>query len=198
MINERITRHCHYMDNYYSYTLLLLGHQDTCTSAYGILSLFHCHPYRPTGTLSTVVHLDIGYTGYRYCMQLSCSSWTRLTITYDRRVHEYSEYHHDRLISSLHGCTDHCYYMHYHRDITRIIATHRCSTGTRRDQCTDYRISYYCYHYVMFTYHCYTCMSCFHIPVTHAYMVSLFLSYGSLFLLHVLLFHVIPVFMFYD
>ena len=85
--------------------------------------------------------------------------------------------------------------MHYHRDITRILATHRCSTGTRIDQCTDYRISYYCYRYVMFTYHCYTCMSCFHIPVTHACMVSLFLSYGFPFILHV--FHV-TVFMLYD
>ena len=85
--------------------------------------------------------------------------------------------------------------MHYHRDITRIIATHRCSTGTRIDQCTDYRISYYCYRYVMFTYHCYTCMSCFHIPVTHACMISFFLSYGFPFILHV--FHV-TVFMLYD
>ena len=39
--------------------------------------------------------------------------------------------------------------------------------------------------HVMFTYHCYTCMSRFHIPVTHACMVSLVLSYGSPFLLHV-------------
>ena len=52
--------------------------------------------------------------------------------------------------------------------------------------------------YVMFSYHCYTCMSCLHIPVTHACMVSLFLSYGSSFILHVLLFHVIPVFLLYD
>ena len=37
-----------------------------------------------------------------------------------------------------------------------------------------------------------------HITVTHACMVFLFLSYGSLFLLHVLLFHVIPVFLLYD
>ena len=36
-----------------------------------------------------------------------------------------------------------------------------------------------------------------HITVTHAYMVSLFLSYGSPFILHILLFHV-TVFMLYD
>ena len=49
----------------------------------------------------------------------------------------------------------------------------------------------------MFTYHCYTCMSCFYIPVTHAYMVPLFLSHELPFILHVLLFHVIPVFLLY-
>jgi len=47
--------------------------------------------------------------------------------------------------------------------------THRCYTGTRLDQCTDYRISYY----VMFTYHCYTCMLCLHITVTYACHVSI-------------------------
>ena len=47
----------------------------------------------------------------------------------------------------------------------------------------------YCYHRYM---------DSRHITVTHACMVSLFLSYGSLFLLHVLLFHVIPVFLLYD
>ena len=55
-----------------------------------------------------------------------------------------------------------------HREITRVIATHRCSTGTRIDQCTDYRISYSGNSYVMFTYHCYTCMSWLHITVTYA------------------------------
>ena len=44
----------------------------------------------------------------------------------------------------------------------------------------------------------YTVMSCLHITVTHACMVSLFLSYGFPFILHVLLFHVIPVFLLYD
>ena len=37
-----------------------------------------------------------------------------------------------------------------------------------------------------------------HITITHACMVSLFLSYGSPCILHVLLFHVIPVFLLYD
>jgi len=93
------------------------------------------------------------------------------------------------LVSSLHGyCkftghgitlyTDHCYYMYYHRDITRIIATHICSPGTRIYQCTDYRISYYCYHRYM---------DSRHITVTHACMVSIFLSYRSPFILHVIL-----------
>ena len=40
-------------------------------------------------------------------------------------------------------------------------------------------------------------MSCLHITVTHVCVVSIFLSYGSPCLLHVLLFHV-PVFMLYD
>ena len=46
----------------------------------------------------------------------------------------------------------------------------------------------YCYHRYM---------DSRHITVTHAYMVSLFLSYGSPCILHVLLFHVIPVFLLY-
>ena len=50
-------------------------------------------------------------------------------------------------------------------------------------------ISYYCYHRYM---------DSRHITVTHACMVSLFLTYGSPFILHVLLFHVISVFLFYD
>ena len=75
------------------------------------------------------------------------------------------------------------------------MATHICYTGTRIYRCMDYRISYYCNHHYMDTR--YTVMSCLHITVTPACMVSLFLSYGSLFLIHVLLFHVI-VFMLHD
>ena len=87
--------------------------------------------------------------------------------------------------------------------------THRCYTGTRLDQYTDYRISYhvmFTYHgytymsglhitairvchvylsrlhvHVMFTYHCYTCMSCLHIIVTPACYV-----YISLLHMHVM------------
>ena len=51
----------------------------------------------------------------------------------------------------------------------------------------------------------YTVISCSHITVTyvhltgiHACIVSIFLSYGSPFILHVLLCHVIPVFMLHD
>ena len=54
---------------------------------------------------------------------------------------------------------------------------------------TEYRHFIYCDHRYM---------DSRHITVTHACMVSLFLSYGSLFLLHVLLFHAIPVFLLYD
>ena len=75
-----------------------------------------------------------------------------------------------------------------HRYVTRIIATHICSTGTRIYQFTEYRISYYCYHRYMDAR--YTVMSCLHIIVTHACMISIFLSYGSLFTLHVFLLHV--------
>ena len=50
--------------------------------------------------------------------------------------------------------------------------------GTRIYQCTDYRISYYCYHRYM---------DSRHITVTHACMISIFLSYGSPFILHVIL-----------
>jgi len=106
------------------------------------------------------------------------------------------------LISSLHGRTDHCYDMHVHRDITRRITTHRCSTGTLIDHCTDYCIS--CLHITV----THACISCLHITVTHAchvlypchtclYGLSIFLSYGSPCILFVLLFHV-PVFMLYD
>ena len=51
----------------------------------------------------------------------------------------------------------------------------------------------------------YTVISCSHITVTyahrtsvHACIVSIFLSYESLYILHVLLFHVIPAFLLYD
>jgi len=49
--------------------------------------------------------------------------------------------------------------------MTRIIATRRCSTGTRIYPCTDYRISYYCY--IRYMDARYTVMSCLHITVTH-------------------------------
>ena len=51
----------------------------------------------------------------------------------------------------------------------------------------------------------YTVMTCSHITVTyvhrtgiHAYIISIFLSYGPPFILHVLLCHVIPVFLLHD
>ena len=61
-------------------------------------------------------------------------------------------------------------------------------SGTRIHQFTRHR-------YVIYFYHRY--IDARHITVTHAYMVSLFWSYGSMFLLHVLLCHV-PVFMLHD
>ena len=93
--------------------------------------------------------------------------------------------------------------MYYHRDIIRSIATHICSTGTRRYQFTYYYIPYYYYHHYMNAW--YTVISWSHIPATyahrtsvHACVVSIFLSYESPCILHVLLFHVIPVFLLYD
>ena len=52
------------------------------------------------------------------------------------------------------------------------------------------------YRHFLYRYHHY--MDFRHITVTHACMVSLFLTYGFPFILHVVLFHVIPVFLFYD
>ena len=74
-----------------------------------------------------------------------------------------------------------------HIYVIRIIATHLCFIGTRIYQCTDYRMSYYYHRH----------MDSRHSTVTHACMVSLFLSYGSPFILHVLLCHV-TVFRLYD
>ena len=56
---------------------------------------------------------------------------------------------------------------------SRIIATHICFTSTRiynapttAYQCTDYRMSYYCYHHSMdYTEYCDTCMYCFYLLV---------------------------------
>ena len=64
-----------------------------------------------------------------------------------------------------------------HRYVTRLIATHICSTGTRIYPFTEYRMSYSCYHRYMDAR--YTVMLCLHITVTHACIVSIFLSYGS-------------------
>ena len=110
-------------------------------------------------------------------------------------------------MSSLHGHTNHCQDMNVHWDSIRI------------DHYTDF--TYHCYtcmHFIS-TYHGYTCMSLLHVHVTatracHVYIsllhmhvmlpcdsclygFSIFLSYGSPWLLHVLLFHA-PVFMIYD
>jgi len=41
---------------------LLHEHWYTRTPLYQILSLLHCHPYRPTDTLNTVLHVNICYT----------------------------------------------------------------------------------------------------------------------------------------
>jgi len=54
---------------------------------------------------------------------------------------------------------------------------------------TEHRYFIYCDHRYMDT---------LHITITHACMVSLFLPYGSLLLLHALLCHAIPVFLLYD
>ena len=80
--------------------------------------------------------------------------------------------------------------MYYHRDITRILATHRCFISTRIYQArtTASHIIVLIIPiiiYGIFAYHGHTRIS------------SLVWSYGSRCILHVLLFHVIPVFLLY-
>jgi len=89
--------------------------------------------------------------------------------------------------------TGHCYLMYtYHRytdTITRyIMISYSCPTDTRIHQFTEYHHFICCYHHYMDTR--YTVIPCLYITVTHACMVSIFLSYGSPFILHVLLLHV--------
>ena len=52
----------HFMDINHDYVVLLYVHWYTRTPLYQILSLLHCHPYRPTDTLNTVLHVTICYT----------------------------------------------------------------------------------------------------------------------------------------
>ena len=49
-------------DSYYGYAILLHVHWYTRTPFYQTLSLLHCHHYRPTDTLDTVLHVNIWYT----------------------------------------------------------------------------------------------------------------------------------------
>ena len=91
--------------------LSLPGHQSwlrstvTCAlihaySLHQILSLLHCHPYRPTGTLNTVLHVNICYTLYRYFMLFHHYIVTEIhnTITtclwtINTRIRYYTGYH---------------------------------------------------------------------------------------------------------
>ena len=68
------------------------------------------------------------------------------------------------------------------------IISYSCPTGTRIQQFTEYRHFIYCYHRYMDAR--YTVISRLHITIAYAYIVSIFLSDGSPFILHALLLHV--------
>ena len=81
------------------------------------------------------------------------------------------------------------YYTGYCYTVTLYtIISYSCPTDTRIHQFTECRHFICCYHRYMDTR--YTVISCLHFTVTHACIVSIFLSYGSPFILHVLLLHV--------
>ena len=87
--------------------------------------------------------------------------------------------------------TGHCYRMymlHRYDDTSHLFCSH-IPPIDKMHHFTENRHVIYCSHRYMDSQH---------ITVTHACMVSLFLSYGSSCILHVLLFHVIPVFLLYD
>jgi len=111
---------------------------------------------------------------------------THYTIYYHSQIH-YTIYYHSQIL--IH---QHCYYLfwnHWYTDTPTLLWSY-CYTdilytisGTRIHQFTRYHHFIYWYHRYMDAR--YTVMSCLHITVAHACMVSLFLSYGSLFILHV-------------
>ena len=87
--------------------------------------------------------------------------------------------------------TGHCYRMY------RCIDTMTRHTIISKSYPTDRQMHHFTKNrHVIYCSHRY--MDSRHITVTHACMVSLFLSYGSPCILHVLLFYVIPVFLLYD
>jgi len=100
------------------------------------------------------------------------------------------------VLSSLHGyCsspymildTDHCYYMymlHRYYDTSHSLISYSCPTDIYMHHFTDTRYTDSTATYA-------------HRTSVHTCVVSIFLSYGSPCILHVLLFHV-PVFMLYD
>jgi len=85
--------------------------------------------------------------------------------------------------------TDYCYtYMfHWYTDIPIHGVSHFILLLSSLHGCSIHS-------YLMFTHHCYICSP----QSVHACIVLIFLSYESLYILHVLLFHVIPVFLLYD
>ena len=90
----------HIMDINHGYVVLLHVHWYTRTPLYQILSLLHCHPYRPTDTLNTVLHVNICYTLYRYFTLFHHYIDTEIhdTITTclwttDTRIRYYTGYH---------------------------------------------------------------------------------------------------------
>jgi len=126
-----------------------------------------CTLLEHSSTLDTVFSIyplqDIVIHGYWYTDTIIACSWITAT-----RIRYYTGY---------------CY-----TNPLYTIISYSYPTSTQIHQFTEYRHFIYCSHRYMDAR--YTVISYLHITVTHACIVSIFLSYGSLFILHVLLLHV--------
>jgi len=156
----------------YMHTVPQIRH-DTRTSLDRVLSLFHCRTYWLTGTLNTVVHVDIGYTSHHY-LDIEIHD-------IEIHVHGYTNMLHWYTTRPMHGlphfisCHVYILLLHLH-----VMFTYYCYTCM---SCLHIIVTFACHvfisllhRHIMFTYHCYTCMLCFHRPVTSACMLSLLLS----------------------
>ena len=114
------------MDIYYGYTILQHVHWYTRTPLYQTLFLLHCHHYRPTDTLDTVLHVNIYYTTQDTI--ISCS-WSL--------IHEYSTLSFHVLVLPSHGhsnilntiCYVNTRYIRYHYFMLfhiNVSLLHRC------------------------------------------------------------------------
>ena len=133
-------------------------------------------------------HYDVMYhitvTLHVYC---STDTLGHYTVT----IHECETQLCHALVSSLHGYCSSLdihwpllwHVLGIHRDITRIIATHRCFISTPIYQCTDYRMSYswlLSSLYGFSAYHCYTCMYGFFILVIWIPVHTTYMYYCSM------------------